>query len=114
MPCASSFTRSRSRACPEASARGAEGLLTTSGWVNLSTRPAQLYFTGNAANLDLAALLLRGKEPVVRLTPVASKKRHPTFGILKGKLNIPDSFFFDPLPEDELKLWEGGDEDPFR
>ena len=24
---------------------------------------------------------------------------------LRGK--IPDSFFFDPLPEDELKLWEG-------
>ncbi len=22
---------------------------------------------------------------------------------------IPDSAFFDPLPEDELRLWEGGD-----
>ena len=59
-------------------------------------------------------VIARGKEPVVRLTPVASKKRHPTFGILKRKLSIPDSFFFDPLPEAELKLWEGGDEDPFR
>jgi len=59
-------------------------------------------------------VIARGNEPVVRLTPVASKKRHPTFGILKGQLSIPDSFFFDPLPEDELKLWEGGDEDPFR
>jgi prevent-host-death family protein len=59
-------------------------------------------------------VIARGKEPVVRLTPVAAKKSHPTFGILKGELSIPDSFFFDPLPEDELKLWEGGDEDPFR
>ena len=29
------------------------------------------------------------------------------FGVLKGKLKLPDSFFFDPLPEDELKRWEG-------
>jgi prevent-host-death family protein len=55
-------------------------------------------------------VIARGKEPVVRLMPVAGGKRRPTFGILKGKLNIPDSFFFDPLPEDELKLWEGDDE----
>jgi prevent-host-death family protein len=51
-------------------------------------------------------VIARGKEPVVRLTPVTGGKRRPTFGILKGKVNIPDSFFFDPLPEDELKFWE--------
>ena len=33
------------------------------------------------------------------------KKRRP--GRLKGKVVIPDDFF-DPLPEEELKLWEGG------
>lgn len=59
-------------------------------------------------------VIARGKEPVVRLTPVAGAKRRPAFGALKGKLNIPDAFFFDPLPEDELKLWEGGGEDPLR
>jgi prevent-host-death family protein len=59
-------------------------------------------------------IIARGKEPVVRLEPLAGGKRRPRFGALKGKLNIPDSFFFDPLPEEELKLWEGGDEDPFR
>jgi antitoxin (DNA-binding transcriptional repressor) of toxin-antitoxin stability system len=26
-------------------------------------------------------------------------------------LDIPDSAFFDPLPEDELRLWEEGDPD---
>ena len=56
-------------------------------------------------------IIARGKEPVVRLVPVAPGKRQRVFGALKGKLNIPDSFFFDPLPEEELKLWEGGDED---
>jgi prevent-host-death family protein len=57
-------------------------------------------------------VIARGKEPVVRLAPVAKKKVRPKAGLLKGKLDIPDAFFFDPLPEEELRLWEGGgDED---
>ena len=28
-------------------------------------------------------------------------------GALTGRLNLPDSFFFEPLPEDELELWWG-------
>ena len=59
-------------------------------------------------------VIARGKDPVVRLQPVVNAKRRPQFGALKGKLNIPDAFFFDPLPEDELKLWEGGDEGSLR
>jgi prevent-host-death family protein len=59
-------------------------------------------------------IIARGKDPVVRLQPVTGKKQRPYFGALKGKLDIPDSFFFDPLPEEELKLWEGGDEGPAR
>ena len=65
-------------------------------------------------------VIARGKEPVVRLAPIAKRKeplppgivkgkRVP--GLLKGKVNLPDSFFFDPLPEEELKLWEGADDD---
>ena len=34
-------------------------------------------------------------------------KGKPQFGSWKGKIKIDDSFF-DPLPEEELKLWEGG------
>ena len=56
-------------------------------------------------------IIARGKEPVARLTPVAGGKRRLKYGALKGKLNIPDGFFFDPLPEEELRLWEGDDED---
>jgi prevent-host-death family protein len=59
-------------------------------------------------------VIARGKQPVVRLTPVAARKRKRVPGLLKGKLNIPDSFFFDPLPEEELRLWEGADDDPLR
>jgi hypothetical protein len=32
--------------------------------------------------------------------------RRRAFGVLKGRLNLPDSFFFDPLPENECKLWD--------
>jgi prevent-host-death family protein len=59
-------------------------------------------------------IIARGKQPVARLAPLSARKRRPRFGVLKGKLKVPDAFFFDPLPEDELKLWECDDEDPLR
>ena len=55
-------------------------------------------------------IIARGKKPVARLVPIdvpAYVRRRRAFGVLKGKLKLPDSFFFDPLPEEELKLWEG-------
>jgi prevent-host-death family protein len=66
-------------------------------------------------------IIARGKDPVVRLAPVAKSKeplppgivkgkRVP--GLLKGKYRLPDEFFFDPLPEEELRAWEGDYEGP--
>ena len=50
--------------------------------------------------------IARRGEPVARLVHCKPlKKRRP--GRLKGKIVIPDDFF-DPLPEEELKAWEGG------
>ena len=49
----------------------------------------------------------RSKTPVVELTPV-TPKQPMRLGFLKHlNLNIPDSFFFDPLPDEELRMWEG-------
>jgi antitoxin (DNA-binding transcriptional repressor) of toxin-antitoxin stability system len=60
-------------------------------------------------------VIMRGKTAVARLTAMPAGKRKPTFGMLKGKIpNLPDAFFFDPLPEEELRLWQGEGEDPFR
>ena len=53
-------------------------------------------------------VIARGSQPVVRLVPVEAPKRRRRFGSLAGQLHVPDSFF-EPLPEEELKLWEGGD-----
>ena len=50
-------------------------------------------------------IIARNGTPVARL--VRSKpagKRQP--GTLKGKISI-DEGFFEPLPEEELRLWEG-------
>jgi antitoxin (DNA-binding transcriptional repressor) of toxin-antitoxin stability system len=58
----------------------------------------------------LIGLPERSDQP--RETGEAPFRRKP--GMLKGQARVPDSFFFDPLPEDELKLWEGADGDPPR
>ena len=50
--------------------------------------------------------IARNGEPVARLVACKPRgKRRP--GAFKGKITIDDSFF-DPLPEEELRLWEGG------
>jgi prevent-host-death family protein len=78
-------------------------------------------YTVHAAKTNLSKLIervekgeevviARGRKPVARLVPVdapAYVRRRRAFGALKGKLKLPDSFFFDPLSEDELKTWEG-------
>lgn len=48
-------------------------------------------------------VIARDSKPVAKLVPIDGPKRE--FGVLKGKLVIPDSFF-DPLPDDELDAWE--------
>jgi prevent-host-death family protein len=57
-------------------------------------------------------VIARGKQPAVRLTSVSipTGKRVP--GLFKGKYHLPDAFFFDPLPEEELRAWEGEHEGP--
>ena len=46
----------------------------------------------------------RGK-PVAQLVPLQTRGKRQ-FGAMKGKIDL-DASFFDPLPEEELALWEG-------
>jgi prevent-host-death family protein len=78
-------------------------------------------FTVQTAKADLDQLIARAEageeiviaradKPAVRLTPVANSDwpklpRQP--GALKGQFVLPDDFF-DPLSEEELRLWEDG------
>ncbi len=50
-------------------------------------------------------IIARRNEPVVRLVPVRKKTVKRKFGSMKGRATVTDEFF-EPLPEDELKLWE--------
>ena len=52
-------------------------------------------------------VIARGKEPVARLVPYIQEPPKGGFGSLKGKVWLDESFW-EPLPEEELKLWEGG------
>jgi len=52
-------------------------------------------------------IIARGKTPVARLVPYAAKQPKRGFGSMKGRAWLDESFW-EPLPEDELKLWEGG------
>jgi hypothetical protein len=54
-------------------------------------------------------VIARGSEPMVRLTPVTPPKAvKRQFGRYKGRFELTDAFF-EPLSEEELALWEGGD-----
>ncbi len=50
-------------------------------------------------------VIARGGKPVARLVQF-QKPGKRQFGSMKGKIELDDSFF-DPLPEEELALWEG-------
>jgi prevent-host-death family protein len=51
-------------------------------------------------------VIARDNVPLVRLVPVHARKPERRFGAYKQLGPLPDSFF-DPLPVDELDLWEG-------
>jgi len=52
-------------------------------------------------------IIARRDRPVVRLVPVEQPKPKRRFGSMKGRASVGPEFF-EPLPEEELKLWEGG------
>ncbi len=50
-------------------------------------------------------VIQRGKDPVVRLVPADANPPRRRFGALAGKVSL-DAAFFEPLPDDELTVWE--------
>ena len=50
-------------------------------------------------------IISRGSKPVARLVPVGETKGQRQPGSLKGKLLVGREFF-EPLPADELSVWE--------
>jgi len=54
-------------------------------------------------------VIARAGTPVVKLVPIAPVKPKRQFGAMKGRIALDDSFF-EPLPEEELRAWEGRDD----
>ena len=74
--------------------------------VNVSQAKTQLSRLLARVEAGEEITIARRGAPVARLVAYKPKgKRQP--GALKGKIKLTDAFF-EPLPEDELKLWEGG------
>jgi len=54
-------------------------------------------------------IIARGNKPVVKLVVVQPERPQRVFGAMKHLIgHIPDDAF-DPLPEEELRLWYGDD-----
>jgi prevent-host-death family protein len=51
--------------------------------------------------------ITRDNKPVARLVPYAHELPKRGFGSMRGKAWLDESFW-EPLPDEELKLWEGG------
>ena len=57
-------------------------------------------------------IIARGGKPVAKIVPFDGRLPvAAAFGSMKGQIHIPDSFF-DPLPDEELALWEDGPIEP--
>ena len=57
-------------------------------------------------------IIARGGKPIAKLTPAEPQaKKSRGYGAWRGKFSLPDNVF-EPLPEEELALWEGAGEGP--
>ena len=52
-------------------------------------------------------IIARGGKQVAKLVPAQPLKSRGLGALKHLNLQIPDSAFFDPLPDDELAAWEG-------
>jgi prevent-host-death family protein len=80
----------------------------------IHTAKTQLSRLIERAEAGEEVIIARRDKPVVRLVPLEQPKpkrqfgaMKRQFGAMKGRASVGPEFF-EPLPEEELKLWEGG------
>lgn len=79
--------------------------------VSIKSAKANLSKLIEAAQAGDDVVITRYGKPVIRLVAVPETTKFK-FGALKGKVTGPMPDFFEPMSEDDLKLWEGGDAEP--
>lgn len=73
--------------------------------MNIAEAKAKLSELIAAAERGEEVILARGGHPVVRMVPALPAKPGFRFGVATGEVDrVPD--FFEPMPEDDLALWE--------
>ncbi len=75
--------------------------------VNIYEAKTRLSELVDQAHAGQTVIIAKAGTPMAKLVPLdAPPKTKIKFGLLKGQLEItPD--FDDPMPDDELALWEG-------
>ena len=73
--------------------------------VNVSEAKTQLSRLLTRVEAGEEVIIVRRGKPVARLVRYKPRGKRK-FGSMKGRINITDAFF-GPLPDDELKRWEG-------
>lgn len=73
--------------------------------INVSAAKTQLSRLLKRVEAGEEVVLARRGRPVARLVRYKPRGKR-RFGAMKGKIKITDAFF-EPLPQEELKLWEG-------
>ena len=75
----------------------------------VNVREAKTHLSKLLARVEAGeeVVIARNGKPVARLVKCKAKGK-PQFGSWKGKIKFDDSLF-DPLPEEEIRLWEGSD-----
>lgn len=72
---------------------------------NIAEAKAHLSELVDKALLGEEIVIARGNKPLLKLVPLKGNKRERRPGSAKGKIIFSDAFF-EPMSEEELKLWE--------
>jgi antitoxin (DNA-binding transcriptional repressor) of toxin-antitoxin stability system len=56
-------------------------------------------------------VLCRHNKPVAEMRAIEEKKTRRRFGVYEGQMHIPGAAFFDPLPADIQKYFDGEGEE---
>ncbi|WP_256213293.1 type II toxin-antitoxin system Phd/YefM family antitoxin [Sphingobium sp. YR768] len=64
----------------------------------------------NRAHAGEEIILAKAGKPYAKLVPIVEERPQRRPGRFEGQFVVDDSAFFDPLPEEELRLWEGRDD----
>jgi prevent-host-death family protein len=75
--------------------------------VTIDEAKTQLSTLIKQAERGEAVIITRDGKPVARLVPYVQELPKSGFGSMKGKARLDESFW-EPLPDEKLKLWEGG------